>query len=82
MKQTPLEAALEKEIYVDRLLVLLEQADGFRQVILTPAQFKKVSDACIVEGGLIDKGGMQQVSVELGEDVIDKKPFEGMRDFE
>lgn len=82
MKQSPFEQELENEIYTDRLLLLLEQDDGFRQVILTKAQFKKVSDACLSYEGPRNAEGLQYVNVLLGEVVIPKESFEGMRDFE
>lgn len=80
MKQTPLEAQLEQEIYVDRLLVFLEDKDGFRQVILTPEQFKKVSDACILDATPPDERGFQSAEINLGDKVLDKRPFENMND--
>lgn len=80
-KQTQLEEALENEVYVDRLLVLLEDEKGFRQVRLTKSQFKAVSDACINQVVSTDTDGFENVLIALGNTVPGKDLFEGMRDF-
>lgn len=49
MEQTPLEKAIEDQIIdpPDRMLVFLEDTDGFRQILLTHKQFKQMGDAVI-----------------------------------
>lgn len=66
-----------------RLLVLLECGDVFKQVILTPRQFKNVSDAVIRDSMDPEEDGMQAVMITLDEEnEIDGEIFEGMTDFE
>lgn len=68
--------------YETRLLVFLEtdEHDGFRQVMLTPKQFKEVSDAVIREIEFLDgmKPGMESVSIELSEERYPAEPFDGL----
>ena len=71
------------ELYEQRLLVLLEDEDfkGFRQVILTPKQFKSVSDAIFTKSD--DQEGIRKGhevgTVELNCDtVLPAELFEGM----
>lgn len=80
--QTPIEKAIQDELYVDRLLVVLEEDDGFRQVLLTKEMFKAVSDACVQNVTEFDADGLQDVGIALGDQLIPKEPFDGMRDFE
>lgn len=81
--QSEFEKELESEIYVDRLLVLLEQDSGFRQVLLSKSKFKQLSDLCVEEFGQIDPiTKLQDVSISLGDELLtNKTPFEGMRDW-
>lgn len=66
-------------LYEDRLLVFLERKDGFRQVILTPTQFKKVSDAIIVTQSVPSEKGDQEVEINLDDErTIPTALFEGM----
>lgn len=82
-EQTPFEEAIELEISVTRLLVLLECDDGFRQVLLTHDQFRKVGDCVIHEDKGIDEDGMQNATFRLNLDSkVDKIYFEGMSDYE
>lgn len=56
-------------LYEDRLIVLIEREGIFRQVILTPEQFKRVSGSVyrskIGREGL--RPGYEQVELEVGE---------------
>lgn len=79
-EQSELERKLEDLIYTNRLLVLLEDNNGFNQVRLNPTQFKKVSDAICIKTGRRRKDGTQPVWVSLGRQ-ISKEPFELMEDF-
>lgn len=69
--------------YEARLILLLENEDytGFRQVMLTKEQFKKVSDAAIRETRQDPslKDGYDMVRIELDEDrVLPPELFDGM----
>ena len=81
MDQSELEREIEQDIYGFRLLVLTESAEGFRQVLLDADQFKKVSDAIIVEiTSPKDEHGIEEVRLRLGNPLLPSQPFEGMRD--
>lgn len=83
MEQSDLERELEQEIYGNRLLVLLEGEEGFKQVILGPEHFKKVSDA-VVDGKVVIPAIVDQletVMITTGEEILPVELFEGMRDF-
>lgn len=76
---------LSDSLYEHRLLVLLEQDDGkFRQVALTPAMFKKVSDA-ILKGSYKDdslREGYEMAEFYLNPDwEIDADLFIGLDSF-
>lgn len=78
-EQTPIEKALEKAVYTDRVIVLLEYDDGFHQVCLTQKQFK---DVCRAIAGKIDKeetDGLVGVSLFVGEETIPDTFFNGMQ---
>ncbi len=62
-----------QEIYEQRLLVLMECDDGkFRQILLSPQQFKKVSDATISERPDVQpsdlRENMELVGIKINED--------------
>lgn len=65
-----------------RLLVLLECGDVFKQVILRPGQFKKVSDAVINDSMDPDENHIQSVQITLGEIEIDAEQFDEMDDID
>lgn len=82
-KQTTLEEELESAVYTDRLLVFLECEEGFRQVILTPEQFKKLGDVVIHQDLGTDADGLQKATFNLNLDkAIPKEKFEFMTDYE
>jgi hypothetical protein len=61
-----------RELYEDRLLVLIEDNTKgiFRQVLLSPKQFKRVSDAIIVEShGVDNENGepIETVEINIGD---------------
>lgn len=71
-----------------RLLVLMENEEGgFNQVILTPEQFKKVSDAVTTDDVVPDeekedlRAGFEVQPVRLGEQEITAEAFLGMESF-
>jgi hypothetical protein len=73
-----------QELYGLRTLVMMEVEDGkFYQVILTPEQFKKVSDAIFVPQPTFDKlkDGMQVGTVQTADVGLDADLFIGMSDF-
>lgn len=81
-EQTPLEKELESEVYVNRMLILLETDDGFAQVFLTPKHFKSVSDAIARGFTLVSKDGPHEtIDMLLGDERLPPELFEGMRDF-
>lgn len=85
-KQTDLEKKLEQAIYTNRMIVLLEHEDGFRQFIFTPEHFKKVSDAVAagykkVDTHKTEEGEHDVLDVEMSDEVIPLEPFEGLQDF-
>lgn len=65
-----------------RLLVLLECGDVFKQVILAPKQFKKVSDAVLRDEMEPDERGIQDVLISLGDLEIEAEVFDGMEDID
>ena len=65
-----------------RLLVLLECGDVFKQVILRPKQFKAVSDALLNDSMEPDERGIQDVLITLGDVEIDAEHFEEMEDID
>lgn len=67
-----LSAELSSEIYSQRMLVFLEispQSNQYRQVLLTPKQYKKVSDSIFIK--LIEKkpDGKQIVEIEESDEI-------------
>ena len=80
MEQTELEKELESSIYGLRLLVLMENDNGFDHIMLTKEQFKKVSDAIVVESKGFDSEGMEHCTMRFGIQTSSKEPFEGMED--
>lgn len=82
-ERTPLEEALDKQFFVDRMLVLLEGEEGFRQILLTHEQFRKVGDAVIYKDLGTDKDKMQHVEFRMNLDtVLPKHLFEDMVDYD
>lgn len=74
---------LGSELYEQRLLVFLEEDtfDGFRQVILNPEQFKKISDSIFVASNKDDslREGFEMGVVNLdSERLIPPSAFDGM----
>lgn len=59
-------------LYISRLLVFVEespQSNLYRQVMLNPVQFKKVSDAVVTVEKPQDKDGIEQVSFNQSEEL-------------
>lgn len=79
-RQTPVEKELEDALYTDRLLVLIESEEGFRQVILTQAQYHKVGDIICLSSTPNTRGG-KNVLMREGRRVIDAEQFDGMLDY-
>lgn len=70
------------DLYVERLLVFLEtapQSNMYRQVVLTPEQFKKVSDAVVTVVEERNAEGMESVMINMSEQTY---PLPDLKDFE
>mgnify|MGYP007071602673 CR=1 FL=1 len=81
MMQNDFEKALEQEIWSNRMIVLLEKDEGFVQVLFTPEHFNRVSDAVARGFEVLERDGVIEVfDMKIGEEVIPKEQFEGMRD--
>ena len=81
-RQSDLEKELEREIYSNRMLVLLEQEEGFVQVLLTPRGFKEVSDAIAKSFPLVRMDGENEVlDMRTTDEFIPLEHFEGLQDF-
>ena len=70
-------------LYEYRLIVLMEDEDfnGFRQVILTPKQFKAVSDAIFTKQESEEelRAGYEVGTVEINDEkILPAELFEGM----
>lgn len=80
--QTELEKSIEDEIYLNRLLVLLETPDGgFQQVRLNKQMFKAMSDACVVSKTPAREDGLEMCQMSFGEKILEGTQFDGMRDY-
>lgn len=88
-EQTEFEKAIESEVFVDRLLVILECStctsakSHFHQVLLDQGQFKRISDAIVIEsqGTDPDNSNLENCVVRVDKQrSIKQEPFEGMSD--
>lgn len=81
---TKLEEELLHVMYGMRLIVLLENEDGFRQFRFNQEQFKAVSDSVAKAVGMVpdpNRAYYEIGNIELSDDKIDLKHFEGLADY-
>lgn len=81
---TKLEEELLHVMYGMRLIVLLENEDGFRQFRFNQEQFKAVSDAVAKAVGMVPDPNREHHEIgnlELSDEKIDLKHFEGLADY-